>query len=340
MADLQTIKTPRHIELDGQRVEAYCRMLIRLVEGGRLNAFFPDPGRLKRMLEFFIPGKNYGFYDKLVISEDTGLPVEKEVSRLITDRQLAEKTLTTETELSLKNELARNPAPVNERRLRRFYYHRDLFSVEIPQILDISLKLRSVDTEQYTAYFNIVIDRYDAPTSTFARYTLTAGQQDSRWKQSQVVMVGDDLKYTQNFRNLISKYTVDESEFAFILLNDLEHVVVEEVGRSRVGPLYFRGVNTPKGMEPLFEKHPDAFILSLPTDRASINLEEDKNLDPLSIMYRDILEPAARELRDRKALQTGYHVYKERKFVCSANILADFRSFLKSNGAKCVVYGV
>ncbi|MCE1248830.1 MAG: hypothetical protein LWY06_19500 [Firmicutes bacterium] len=313
---------------------------MKLIENANLNAFFPDGKALINMMDFFIPDRNYGFYERLVISEDTGLPVEKELTRLITDRQLAAQTLKNETEAALEDELSRNPAQVNKRRLKRFYYHKDLFSVSIPPMIDIKLKLRSVDTEKYTALFNVVVDRFDLSTSIFSRYTLTAGQKDSKWKQAQVQMVDDEIKYTQGFRNIVSQYTVDEAEFAFILLNDLENIVVEEVSRSRVGPLYFRGTKIPEGLEHIFSKHPDAFILSLPTDRASIHLQEDKNLDPLAVMYRDVLEPGARELRDRKAKQTGYHVFKDRKFVCTNGVLEDFRQFLKDRGAKCVVYGI
>lgn len=334
------IKPIQVIELEGPRIKGYVGILTRLIEGARLNKYFPDPSSLNNLLHFLVPENNQGFYNKLLINRETGMPIEKEISKIITDKQLSEKTLKSQSEECLQREYDENPVPVNERRLRRFRYHKDLAAKEIPQMFKIEMKLRSVDTEKYVAFFNVVLDRFDMSTSLFSRYTLVVGQKDPQWSKPNVILVGEELKYTKDFRYQLSRYTVDEAEFAFILLNDLKHVVVEEVQRCRIGPLYFRGVNIPKGMEEIFEKHPDTFILSLPTDRASIHIKEDRNDDPLSQMYRDALEPEARELRDIKARQTGYHVYKERKFVCTRNAIKDFREFLKRRGGRCVVYGI
>jgi len=283
------INKVQSIILEGEQVEAYVNLLTRLIDGARLNKFFPDPVKVTNFFNFLIPENNYGFYDKIHINRDTGFPIEKDVSRVIVDKRTSGKTLKEDTEEELEARYKKNRSPVNDRRLRRYRYHRDLASRDIQPLFDIEMKLRMVDTEKYTAFFN---------------------------------------------------NTIDESEFAFILLNDLEHVVVEEVQRCRIGPLYFRGLNIPGGMEEIFEKHPGAFILSLPTDRASIHIKKDKNNDPLTQMYRDALDPGARELRDQKAEMTGYCVYKERKFVCTKNVLTDFRKFLKERNARCVVRGV
>lgn len=333
------IKKIQTIVLDGDRVEGYIKILTRLLSGARLNKFFPPHQQMINLLHFMIPKNNRGFYNKLRINRDTGFPVEKEISRVITDWQISGKTLKENTEMELEERYGQNPVEVNERRLRRFRYHRDLSQKKILNMFRLEMALRSLDTEKYIAFFNVTLDRFDASTSLFSRYTMVVGQEDPQWGRSQVLLNGDDLKYTKNFRNLMSKYTIDEAEFAFVLLNDLKHVVVEEVQRCRIGPLYFKGVRIPKGMDEIFKKHPDAFILSLPTDRASLHIKEDKNNDPLTIMYRDALEPDARELRDEKAKQIGYSVYKERKFVCSRKAVSDFRKFLKKRGARCVVYG-
>jgi len=333
------IKKIQTIILDGERVKEYINILTNLLFGARLNKFFPPKQKLINLLHFMIPENNRGFYNKLRINRDTGFPVEREITRVITDWQISPKTLKENTEIELEERYRQNPVEVNDRRLRRFRYHRELSQKEILNLFSLDMNLRSLDMEKYIAFFNVILDRFDASSSLFSRYTMVVGQEDPRWGRSQVILDGDDLKYTKNFRNLISKYTIDEAEFAYVLLNDLKHVVVEEVQRCRIGPLYFRGVRIPGGMEEIFKKHPDAFILSLPTDRASLHIKEDKNNDPLTVMYRDALDPDARELRDKKAEQIGYCVYKERKFVCSRKAVSDFRKFLKNRGARCVVYG-
>ena len=343
MSDSKTKKHVKKIEtilLEGEQVIGYVKLLMRLINGARINKFYPDPIKVRNLLSFLLPEKNYGFYDTIEINRNTGFPVEKDVSRVIVDRQIAPKTLRESNEEELVKRYEENPIPVNDRRLRRYRYHKDLMDSSIPDVFDLELKLRMVDTEKYIAFFNNIIDRYDPDSSLFVRYTMVIGQEDSQWGRNSVLLDGDRLKFTKKFRYLTSKYAIDEAEFAFILLNDLEHIVVEEVQRCRIGPLYFRGLNIPQGMEEIFEKHPGAFILSLPMDRASITIKEDKNNDPLSVMYRDVLEPGAQELRDKKAEMIGYHVFKERKFVCSRDVVRDFRKFLADRGARCVVRGV
>lgn len=334
------IKKIETILLEGEHVAAYLKMLIRLINGARINKFYPDQQKVVNLLSFLIPENNFNFYDTLEINRNSGFPVEKEISRVIVDRQIAPKTMREDSEQELIEKFRKNPIPVNDRRLRRYHYHKNLMNVQIPEMFNLELKLRMVDTEKYIAFFNNIIDRYDPDSSLFARYTMVIGQEDSKWGKSSVLVDGDQLKFTKNFRYLTSKYAIDEAEFAFILLNDLEHVVVEEVQRCRIGPLYFNGLNIPQGMEEIFEKHPGAFILSLPMDRASLLIKEDVNNDPLSPMYRDILEPGARELRDKKAEMIGYHIYKERKFVCSRDVVKDFSKFLADRNARCVIRGV
>ena len=327
------------ITLSGETLQNYVKILKRLVRGGRTNKYFPDGAAFCNMLDFYLPENNHGMYDTLEINLDTGLPSEKEVTRLVTDRQIAPKTMKEDPEAKLRQRATSTPSQVNVRRLNRYLYHKELLDTPILPLMDLKLKLRSVDTDQYIAYFNVEVLRLDVADSLFAKYTLVAGQSDSRWKQ-QVHVAGDELKYTGKFRNLISRYSVDEAEFTFILLNELEDVAVEEVQRCRLGPLYFRGARIPVGMEALFKAHPDAFILSLPTDRVSIHIKEDANNDPLSGLYRETLDPEDKKMMDEKAKDMDYNVYKERKFVCTRSVLRDFRKFLKERKARCVVYGV
>lgn len=333
-------KTPI-FTLSGDNLNAYVKMLIRLVKGGRLNKYYPDSNNLCNLFSFFIPENNHGLYDSLQINCDTGLPGEKAITRVIVDRDIAPKTIKEDSLEKLRQKVQQNPSEVNVRRLKRLLYHRDLLKKSLPALMNLQLKLRSVDTDKYIAYFNAEIDRFDMTSQMFTRYTMVVGQKEAHWTQKQqVLLVGDQLKYTRKFRNLLSEYTINEAEFAFVLLNDLEDVTVEEVQRCQIGPLYFKGVRIPEGMEEIFEKHPDAFILSFPSDRASIHIKEDKNNDPLVRMYRDTLDEENRELRDKKAEKLCYHVYKERKFACTRKALKDFRKFLREKGARCVVYGV
>ncbi len=325
--------------ISGETLENYVDIVKKMLKAGRASKFFPDAASFCNMLDLYLPSGNHFMYDTLEINLNTGLPSEREVTRLVTDRQIAPKTLKEDPEEKLRQRVRNTPSEVNMRRLNRYLYHKALITTRILPLMDLQLKLRTVDTDKYIAFFNVEVVRFDVADSIFAKYTLVAGQHDTRWRQ-QVHLSGDDLRYTGKFRNLISRYSVDEAEFAFILLNDLEDITVEEVQRCRIGPLYFKGSRIPRGLEELFLDHPEAFILSLPTDRVSINISEDVNNDPLTGFYRDILAPEERLALEKKAEQMQYHVYKERKFVCTRSVLKDFRQFLRDRGARCVVYGV
>lgn len=327
------------ITLKGDELRAYVDVLKRLIGGGRTSKFFPDAAAICNMMSFYLTENCHGLYDSLEINRDTGFPSEKEITRIVTDLQLAPRTLAEDPESVLRERAQKTPSDVNTRRLGRHLYHKALMERPLPSLLSLRLQLRSLDTEKYIAFFNAELDKFDPSGSLFTRYTLVVGQHDSRWNQ-QVLLQGDDIKLTRNFRNLISRYTADEAEFAFVLLNDLPDVTVEEVQRCRIGPVYFRGVRIPEGMEPLFQAHPQGFILSLPTDRASISQKEDVNNDPLASLYRDTLGPDEKKTRDAKAAQMGYRVFKERKLICTRPMLEPLRKFLKDRGARCVVYGV
>jgi hypothetical protein len=55
-------------------------------------------------------------------------------------------------------------------------------------------------------------------------------------------------------------------------------------------------------------------------------------------MYRDCLEPGAKEAAERKACLAGYHVSKDRKFVCTPEVEGELRAFLAARGVKSIIY--
>jgi hypothetical protein len=332
-------KTPT-LTIRGDKIKPYVEIVRKLIRGGRPSKFYPDIGQLCSLFHFLIPENNYNTFDSIEINYDTGLPTEKTVTGIMVDRKLAPKVISEDCIENLRKQAENRGSEADIRRLNRYFYYRDIMNHSLPLPIDVRLKLRTIDTARYTAFFNAEIERFDLVSEMFAKYTLVVGQKDLCWKSSQVHLDGDNLRFTEKFRNLLSECTVNEAEFAFILLNDLPAVTIEEVQRCRIGPLYFKGVKIPEGMQEIFDKHPDTFILSLPSDRASIHIKEDCNNDPLVRMYRDTLSPESRAIRDEKAEITGYHVFKERKFVCTGNALNDFRKFLAKHSAKCVVYGI
>lgn len=313
-------------------------MLRRLLAAGRLNRFFPDPEALDQLWRLLAPANRPWDFPGLELNLRTGLPTERAVGRVLSDRDLAEKFLSRPDLPALAGKP--DPSPADRRILQQAAWYRDLKASKLPRRTGLELALRKVDGLTQRAFFTTVFERFDPTEELFVRYTVQLYQHHRRWTRSLVELQGDDLAATGPFRNVISRYHADEAEFAFILLADLPAITVEEVVRARVGPLWFEGVTMPPDFEGLLRDHPGSFILHFPTERAAMDLQEDRNGDPFSRTWRDALEPEARDLAQKKADALGYHVSKERKFACTRAIAEPLGHLLRQRGHRCVIYPV
>lgn len=311
------------------------------MRGGRLNKFYPDPEGLDSLYKAMgdLPEEE----PSLLISLKTGMPGEKEISKIIADKELAPRIL----KAASPEELQKRGDAASLRMLKKHAYFTFLDQSRIPRRTHLEMWLRQVDENKRIAYFTTIFERFDPTEGVFVRYTIQLAQQHARWSKAQVELQGDDLQYTQGFRNVISRYSSDEAEFAFILLSDLPNIEVQEVVRGRVGPMWFDGVLMPPEIEDLMKKHPGNFILNLPSERvnapsekAASSVREDKNCDPFARFYRESLSPEVRGLADARAEKLGYHVFKERKFCCTRGIETPFKQLLARHGHKCVIYRV
>ncbi|MGI5842650.1 MAG: hypothetical protein ACOX9B_00500 [Candidatus Xenobium sp.] len=324
--------------LGPEAAEIYLAMLRRLLQAGRLNRFFPDPGRLDNLLSFLAPSGGVGAYPGLEVNLRTGMPAEPAVGRILSQQDLSDKFL---AEVDLPGLSARTDlSPAERRLLEQARFHQRLQQASLPRWQRLDLALRRVETEKRWAFFTTVFDRFDASEELFVRYTVQLYQHHGRWTRPLVDLQGDDLEATGPFRTVISRYHSDEAEFAFVLLSELSAITVEEVVRCRVGPLWFEGVEMLPEVAELLAAYPGNFILHLPTDRAGLTVREDGNRDPFSVLWRQVLHPGARDVAEKKARDLGYHVYKERKFACTRAVAGPFSDWLKSRGTRCVVYPV
>ncbi|HXE71968.1 MAG TPA: hypothetical protein VNO81_04845 [Candidatus Nitrosotenuis sp.] len=317
--------------LSGESAQVYLAMLRRLLEGGRLNRFYPDPRALDNLYRMLARRPS------LEVDLHTGLPNEPMVGGILAEQEAAERFLAGIDGPGLaarQDEAARRLA-------EQVAYYQELRGLTLPRRSHMEMWLRKVDQQRRRAYFMVVFERFDPGEGLFTRYTVQLSQQHGRWSRPQVELKGDDLEATTAFRDVISRYHSDEAEFAFILLSEVPHIEVEEVVRCRVGPLWFGGIYMPPEVDQLLARHPGSFLLHLPCERASRSLKQDLNQDPFALMYRDSLpEAQARELAEAKARQLGYRVFKERKFCCTRSLAEPFKEFLAARGQRCVVYGV
>lgn len=327
--------------LGGEHMHIYLEFLRNLVRGARLNKFFPDPDALDNLYKAMsdLPEAD----PSLQISLKTGLPSEKEIGKIIADKELAPRIL----KAASVEDLKKRGDAASLRMLEKHDYFTFLNEGKFPKRTHLEMWLRQVDEHKRIAYFTTIFERFDPTEGVFVRYTIQLAQQHARWSKAQVELQGDDLQYTQGFRNVISRYSSDEAEFAFILLSDLPNITVQEVVRGRMGPLWFDGVMMPPEIEQLMKKHPGNFILNLPSERVNApseksasSVREDKNCDPFARFYRESLSPEVRGLADARAEKLGYKVFKERKFCCTRGIEAPLKELLARHGHKCVIYRV
>ncbi len=324
--------------LGAEAAEIYLAMLRRLLQTGRLNRFFPDAARLEALMGFLAPSGRVGAYPGLEVNLRTGLPAEPAVGRVLSERDVSAKFLAGVHLAALAGKT--DPSPAEQHLLDQARFHQRLQQASLPGWIRLDLALRRIETDKRRAFFTTVFDRFDASEELFVRYTVQLYQHHGRWARPLVDLQGDDLEATGPFRTVISRYHSDEAEFAFVLLSELPAITVEEVVRCRVGPLWFEGVEMPPEVAELLAAHPGSFILHFPTDRAGLTVREDGNRDPFSVLWRQVLQPEARELAERKARELGYHVHKDRKFACTRAVVGPFSEWLKARGARCVVYPV
>jgi hypothetical protein len=340
LASTSMLKPQGRLTLRGQSAQSYVAMVVALLERSRLDRSFPDRHRLQNLLRLLGPEANHHLYDEIEIGSRTGLPSERMVTRLRADREVAAQIC--------RDEEARNPGldtaevkpstPSDDLSVRRHRYNRSLQEADIPPSFTVSYELRRIEAGTKTAHFATVLDRFDLSEELYARYTILLRHRADAWTRAQVRLEGDRLELTRNFVNLVARTTAHDSELAFIVLSRIPSLTIESVTRSRIGPLAAAGIDAPAEVRALTDRHPGEFVLSLPTDRTALDIRRDHNGDPMSISYRDFLAPRARDLVETVRSKLGYHVHRQRKFVCTPKIAPELRKLLKTMGRPCVIH--
>lgn len=323
--------------LKGEQAETYCQLLEALIRGGKPNNTFPSGRGLANLVYLLRPSTNRGLSNEIQINLRNGLPHEPDVGRIIADKDICEKILRS-------HDLASVRARVDEaskRLVSRLDYYLDVQKRELPERFRLDLKLKRIDETTQVADFIAVFERFDPGEGVFTLYQIHLRHQSDRWSKPKVELLGDDLRYTEEFRNVISRYSSDEAEFAFILLSDVPGITVQEISRGRIGPLWMKGVPSPPAIAALLEQYPGEAILSFPFEKVfvpEVEGKEDSNRDPFGRLYRPSLNPENRELADARARKLGYIVHKERKFACTRNLIAPLRKVCADLGNPCVIY--
>jgi len=326
------------VRLEVQAAGTYVRMLLGLLDAARLNRFFCDRRRLRRLYQLLDPAENHYNYTNLEIGLRTGLPSERSVSRIMADAEIAPRVVQRESQRDPKLSSAApdHSEPTDDEALRSFRYFSDLVDAELLPGFGLEPELCRID--EHSSVLQVVLDRFDLGEELFSRYTVRMSHRSKGLLRSQLRIKDERAEWSSNFRNLVSRTCAHDAELAFILLSSIEQIDVESVVRTRIGGLCFAGVQGPPVLQSLLDNHPGEFVLSLTTERASIENAADSNGDPFVQVYKDALDPQSRSLVQARQEEFGYHVRRERKFVCTPGVKPALRSLLKELDSPCVIY--
>ena len=319
--------------LKGRDLNTYGSFAARLVSGGRLNKWFPDPFGCAEYFTAMAAAVAEGVYDGIHVDLASGLPTLKDLLAVQVDRRIAGDFL---DEQEARAAVERT---VTARVQAKLAFYRRLVRSTLPPLNRLDVKLRRLDRARRVVVFEVVFDRYDPGESVFARYTLVIEQTDSMWGGALLERSGDYSQQTSAFREKMEAYTQGDSEIIFLLLGKVEGVRVIEVTRGRIGPLWSPWAPPPPEWAPAGAADA-AFVLHLPLDRASVDLDKDRDNDPFATIFRKFLSAASRPLIEEEARRLGYRVHKERKFVCTPEAADTIRRRLDEAGTRNIVYTV
>jgi len=322
----------RLVSLSGEDLEAYCRSLSALILAGRLNSSFPDPYLCSSYISCLAPSFRSGVYGGAGADRLSGLPVLKDILAVKIDRDLAPGYIASQEE----RRAAGRALPAHAE--AKLDYLRRLLGAALKPLYRLDVKLRRVDRERGSAFFEVVYDAYAVSPAGFTRYTLQLEQKDAAWSSAFLARSGDYSEPTAEFRLRLEKYAQDESELLFLILGGIKGLRVEEISRARIGPFWSARTGFPPGWPP--GATAGCAVLHFPVDRASVELKADLNNDPFEGMFREYLSKDAKDLIEERVKSLGYRVHKDRKFACSKSAEPALRGLLAPFAARNIIYAI
>jgi hypothetical protein len=316
--------------LSGADLELYSTTTAALIRAARLNQSYPDPERSAAYLATLAPSLRPGLDGGVDLDLSSGLPSLKDLVSVEADARVGPDFL---------RETGARPAnrPLGPVGNAKAAYYRHLVGRPLGPLWKLEARLRRVDRRRGASSFQVVYDRYDPAETVFVRYTILVEQDDASAGKTFLQRQGDYTAQTNAFREKIERFTQDESELAFLLLGGVAGLRVEEITRGRIGPLWSPWAPPPQEFR---GKPESAFTLHMPLDRASLWLDEDRNDDPFSTIYRTALSSESRELVEEQAQRLRYRVHKDRKFCVTRGAAEVLRERLRAAGTRNVIYEI
>ncbi len=326
------------LTLRGDAERRYVRTTLRALRRARLNLHYPDARRLGSHLGALGPEVHRGLYPGLQIDSRSGLPTYREWTRVQTDRLLAAELLARlGDERSLQAKARAAPDSIHARQLRKHGYYTALGAVRLAPLGDMDVALRRVDSSRQTAWFHVILDKL-AASGHFVRVTLDLRQRAGVFARPMVTLDDDTAQHTERLRSLIYRFGSLDAELVLMELMALDDIEVERVVRGVIGPLWFAGVGAPAPLQPLLARHPEGVVASFALDMAANDVASDRNNDPFMASLAGRLSADAQQGYERARGSYGYHVFRDRKFVCSPELVGPLRALCVAAGTNNIIY--
>lgn len=271
-----------------------------------------------RLNKQFPPWKRLAAHMKLMgntirLEADNALPIPRQWIRVRAQKEIAAEAL---QELA---EVDADALPTRDRTellKKRAYLCAVQNLVPLPaREITVALRHRSENRASY----EVIVDRFDLATATFARYTIIVADTPGR-----SVSPGElQLHASENFRSRLELLATQNAALAFADLRQ-QGLVVEEIVRGVVGPAVLPQRAGPQELRHLpFTQ----LALSACLERVSLNLQQGRVDDPLG---RSFTVPAAK---------VDFGLSWQRKWAAARADLPILKGWLKSVGSRNLVYG-
>lgn len=326
--------------LTGEEESTYVATLQAILRAARLNSQYPDSRLLLSHLSALAPEVHRRLYQGVQADLRSGLPSYKEWTRVQTDVRLAQDQLRQlGPRAALEDKVRRSPdTEIHTKQLAKHHYYSALLGVQLTPLGDMKVVLRRLDPKERRAHFHVVLDKLDV-SGAFVRYSIDLAQTDDFWTERVVVLDDEAASHTEVFRSLVYKFTSYDAEFTFVKLATIGNLTVERVIKGVIGPICFPWVHGPEALRRMLASEQQC-VAMFALDMAATDLAADRDNDPFEDLIVDRLSPEARFGYDQARQKYGYHVFKDRKFVASRELIDPLRQLCASENSKNIIYAL
>ena len=300
------------VDLAGEAAVGWASMLSGLIRVARPGALYPDAARVLALLEFCTRVAPKKTQAEVTVSGLSGLPAAAVLERLTAMQEVAAQYL---------RDHGARPSRASSG------WSTTLAAAPLPPL--VSSQARLVSKGRGPGRFLVTSDRWVGAAGCPARYTFHLSDATGRYlgvdKAEQAVV-------KEPLRRALEVACREDAEQAYLQLGAIDGVQVGEVVMGQLGPFEApKRVASPRApLKAFLDAQPVTGVLHLVLERAGSDVAADVSLDPFAPLD---LGPDA--LRRRATL--GFHVSRERRLCCPAELHAPLQAHLRALGASLVV---